>query len=136
MKTHLITGDVTLGNYTAVGSNAVVMPRNIIPEGAVIGALSFVPTAFEFQPWSVYAGTPIRFIRARNKESVMVQVRSLEAQLEARRQQGMSEKIPWWRPEIGAEEYPLIRGRAGKQLRQRWRRQPKNSATGSLPCSA
>ena len=84
VKTHLITGDVSLGNYTAVGSNSVVMPRNTIPEGAVIGALSFVPVGFEFQPWGVYAGTPIRFLRARNKESVMNQVRSLEAQLEAR----------------------------------------------------
>lgn len=29
VKTHLITGDVTLENYTAVGANSVVMPRNI-----------------------------------------------------------------------------------------------------------
>lgn len=84
VKTHLITGDVTFENYTAVGANSVVMPRNRIPEGAVIGAVSFVPTAFDFQPWSVYAGTPIRFLRQRNRESVLSQVRSLEAMLEAR----------------------------------------------------
>jgi acetyltransferase-like isoleucine patch superfamily enzyme len=87
VKTHLIAGDVTLENYTAVGSNSVVMPRNTIPQGAVIGALSFVPAAFHFQPWSVYAGTPIRFIRPRNRESVLQQVRSLEAMLEARDRQ-------------------------------------------------
>lgn len=87
VKTHLIAGDVHLENYTAVGSNSVVMPRNTIPEGAVIGALSFVPTAFEFQPWSVYAGTPLRFIRPRNRDGVMEQVRSLEALLEARNSQ-------------------------------------------------
>lgn len=81
VKTHLITGDVTLENYTAVGSNSVVMPRNRIPEGAVIGALSFVPPAFDFHPWSVYAGTPIRLIRPRNRESVLSQVRSLEEML-------------------------------------------------------
>jgi acetyltransferase-like isoleucine patch superfamily enzyme len=84
VKTHLITGDVTLGNYTAVGSNSVVMPRNTIPEGTVVGALSFVPAAFDFQPWSVYAGTPIRFVRPRNRESVLQQVRSLEEMLTAR----------------------------------------------------
>lgn len=84
VKTHLIAGDVTLENYTAVGSNSVVMPRNTVPEGAVIGALSFVPAAFAFRPWSVYAGTPIRWIGPRNRESVMNQVRSLEAMLDAR----------------------------------------------------
>jgi acetyltransferase-like isoleucine patch superfamily enzyme len=84
VKTHLITGDVCLDNYTAVGSNSVVMPRNTIPEGTVIGALSFVPAAFRFQPWSVYAGAPVKLVRPRNRESVMAQVRSLEAQLVAR----------------------------------------------------
>jgi len=84
VKQHLIAGDVTLENYTAVGSNSVVMPRNTIPEGAVIGALSFVPASFDFAPWSVYAGTPIRLIRPRNRESVLKQVRSLEAMLQTR----------------------------------------------------
>jgi acetyltransferase-like isoleucine patch superfamily enzyme len=84
VKTHLITGDVTFGNYTAVGSNSVVMPRNTIPEGTVIGALSFVPASFEFQPWGVYAGNPLRLLRPRNQESVLEQVRRLEAMLEAR----------------------------------------------------
>jgi len=84
VKTHLITGDVTLENYTAIGSNSVVMPRNTIPEGTVIGALSFVPPGFEFQPWGVYAGTPIRYIRPRNRENVMEQVLRLEAMLSLR----------------------------------------------------
>ena len=52
IKEHLISGDVTIANYTAVGSNSVIMPGNHIPEGTVIGALSFVPAAYDFQPWS------------------------------------------------------------------------------------
>ncbi len=84
VKKNLIRGDVTFGHYSAVGSNSVVMPNNHIPEGTVIGALSFAPVAFDLRPWSVYAGIPIRFIRPRNRESVMGQVRSLEALLEAR----------------------------------------------------
>jgi acetyltransferase-like isoleucine patch superfamily enzyme len=83
-KTHLIRGDVTFADYTAAGSNSVIMPSNHVPEGTVIGALSFVPVAFEFRPWSVYAGIPIRYIRPRNRESVMGQVRRLEALLEER----------------------------------------------------
>ncbi|MBZ5636446.1 MAG: hypothetical protein LAO55_25260 [Acidobacteriia bacterium] len=84
VKTHLIRGNVSLDDYTAVGSNSVLMPDNHVPEGTVIGALSFVPVSFEFRPWSVYAGIPIRLIRPRNRESVMEQVRQLEASLKTR----------------------------------------------------
>lgn len=87
VKGHLIRGNVRLDDYSAVGSNSVIMPTNHIPEGTVIGALSFVPAAFEFRPWSVYAGTPIRFIRSRNRDSVMEQVRRLEAMLDMPRNQ-------------------------------------------------
>lgn len=83
-KKHLITGDVTMGNYTAVGSNSVVMPRNEIPEGTVIGALSFVPADFDFKPWSVYAGNPVRLIKPRNREAVLEQVRVLRRHIEGK----------------------------------------------------
>jgi acetyltransferase-like isoleucine patch superfamily enzyme len=86
VKRHFITGDVTFGNYSAAGSNAVVMPDNVIPEGTVIGALSFVPVKFDFRPWGVYAGVPVRFMRERNRLEVMDQVRQLEAMLMTRDQ--------------------------------------------------
>ena len=73
IKEHPIAGDVVCGELTAIGANAVVMPRNQIPEGTVIGALSFVPPDFPFEPWSVYAGIPIRFITPRNREGVLRQ---------------------------------------------------------------
>jgi len=66
-----IQGPVTLGKYTGVGTNSVIMPNNHIPEGTVIGALSFVPCNFKFEPWTVYAGTPIRAIKKRNKENAL-----------------------------------------------------------------
>ena len=84
IKEHLISGDVTIANYTAVGSNSVIMPGNHIPEGTVIGALSFVPAAYDFEPWSVYAGTPIRLIRPRARDKVLAQVSRLEAALKER----------------------------------------------------
>jgi galactoside O-acetyltransferase len=74
IKGNLIEGDVSIGNYCAVGSNSVIMPDNSIPEGVSIGALSFVPPRFKFKPWSVYAGVPIRCIKPRNKINVMRQV--------------------------------------------------------------
>ncbi|MCG6533769.1 MAG: acyltransferase [Syntrophales bacterium LBB04] len=74
---HPIEGDVLLGHYTGIGANSVVMPKNLVPEGTVIGALSFVPPSFPFEPWSVYAGSPIRFIGKRNRDNVMRQIEKL-----------------------------------------------------------
>lgn len=76
-KRHLITGDVVLGDYTAVGANSVVMPDNRIPDGTVIGALSYVPPGHQFEPWSVYAGIPVRRIGARDRDSVLAQAQQL-----------------------------------------------------------
>ncbi|SRR6266567_4692920 len=69
-----ITGDVIFENYTGVGANAVIMPDNVVPEGTTIGALSYVPPHFRFEPWTVYAGAPIRRIAARNRNRVLAQV--------------------------------------------------------------
>jgi acetyltransferase-like isoleucine patch superfamily enzyme len=86
VKTHLITGDVSLANYTAVGANSVVMPGNTIPEGTVIGAMSLVPARFQFESWCVYAGIPIRRLRPRNREAVESQVVRLRRLLDQRRE--------------------------------------------------
>lgn len=80
-KEGVISGDVTFGRFTAVGANTVVMPRNHIPEGTVIGALSFVPPGFEFSPWMVYAGIPVRPIKARDRDAVLRQEKAFQQQL-------------------------------------------------------
>jgi carbonic anhydrase/acetyltransferase-like protein (isoleucine patch superfamily) len=69
-----IAGDVSIGDHCGVGANSVVMPRNEIPEGVAIGALSFVPPEFSFEPWMVYAGIPVARIKPRNRDSVLRQV--------------------------------------------------------------
>jgi len=66
-----IEGSVILGKYTGIGCNSVIMPNNNIPEGVTIGALSFVPSGFKFEPWTVYAGRPIKKIKSRNKENIL-----------------------------------------------------------------
>ena len=48
------------------------MPNNRIPEGVAIGALSYVPQNFNFKSWSVYAGTPIRLIKKREKKKILL----------------------------------------------------------------
>ena len=72
-----IEGNVTLEKYTGIGTNSVIMPNNHIPEGVSIGALSFVPPNYKFEPWTVYAGSPIRPIKKRNKENVLKTLKKL-----------------------------------------------------------
>ena len=76
-KTHTIRGDVTLSEYAVVGANSVVMPGNELPEGVAIGALSFVPPNFKFEPWTVYSGNPIKKVLPRSKKSVLAQVEKI-----------------------------------------------------------
>ena len=83
IKEHLIVGDVTFGDCTAVGSNTVVMPGNHVPEGTSIGALSFVPPQFPFEPWAVYAGIPLRRVADRNRDAVSAQAALLRKRLTA-----------------------------------------------------
>jgi carbonic anhydrase/acetyltransferase-like protein (isoleucine patch superfamily) len=73
IKEGAIEGDVLCDRFIGIGSNSVVMPDNQIPEGVAIGALSFVPANFSFEPWTVYAGTPIRKIRMRDRDAVLRQ---------------------------------------------------------------
>jgi acetyltransferase-like isoleucine patch superfamily enzyme len=84
-KTEII-GDVTMGALTIAGSNAVIMPRNDIPEGVAIGALSFVPAGYAFEPWMVYAGIPVRPIRKRDRDSVLRQRDQLEKSYDLHRE--------------------------------------------------
>lgn len=74
-----LEGDVSIGKMCGVGANTVIMPGNNIPEGTVIGALSFVPSNFVFKPWSVYAGIPIKFIKKRNKKRILKQVEKIKS---------------------------------------------------------
>jgi len=72
-----ISGDVIIGKMCGIGANTVIMPKNNIPDGVVIGALSFVPAEFKFKQWSVYAGIPIKFVKKRNKKNVLKQAEIL-----------------------------------------------------------
>lgn len=87
IKENLISGDVTIGRFTAVGSNTVIMPGNELPEGTAVGALSFVPPSMSLRAWTVYAGTPVREIRARNRDQVLRQADAFELEI-ARRSGG------------------------------------------------
>ena len=84
VTTNATAGDVIFERYTGVGSNSVIMPNNHIAEGSVIGSLSFVPPDFQFKPWTIYTGNPIRPIGMRDRDSVLRQVEEFEIALARR----------------------------------------------------
>lgn len=64
--TNVKTGDIIICDNVVIGSNSVVMPNSIINEGVAIGANSFVNKSCN--PWSIYAGSPSKFIKNRGKK--------------------------------------------------------------------
>jgi acetyltransferase-like isoleucine patch superfamily enzyme len=85
VKQHPIAGDVVFGHYTAVGANSVVMPGTTVPEGTVVGALSFVPPRASLEPWTVYAGVPVRQVGERNRSAVTEQAARMREHIDAAR---------------------------------------------------
>lgn len=69
---------VVIGKHVMVGANSVVLPGVEIPDGAVIGAMSLVLENTKLKPWSIYAGSPVRWLRYRQRETIQ----KLQAQLE------------------------------------------------------
>jgi acetyltransferase-like isoleucine patch superfamily enzyme len=73
-----IEGDVIFDRLTGVGANTLIMPNNYIPEGTAIGALSFVPPRFNFKPWIIYGGNPLRPLAPRDRATVLRQYDTAE----------------------------------------------------------
>lgn len=79
IKNHLIQGIIRLEDFVTIGANSVIMPNNFIPDGVVIGAMSFIPSNFKFEPWSVYRMVKgkLKKTKNRNKENVSRQIKIL-----------------------------------------------------------
>jgi putative colanic acid biosynthesis acetyltransferase WcaF len=61
----LMTGAIEIGADAFVGARAFILPGVLIGEGAVVGACSLVTK--NVPSWSVWAGSPASFVRARRK---------------------------------------------------------------------
>lgn len=55
--------------HAIVGANSVVLPGVTIGAGAAVGALSLVRKSLE--PWTVYAGNPLRAIGSRPSQRIL-----------------------------------------------------------------
>lgn len=62
-------GPVIIRKHVIIGSGCVVLPFVEVEIGAVVGALSLVKGIIK--EWSVYAGTPAKFIKKRESENIL-----------------------------------------------------------------
>jgi galactoside O-acetyltransferase len=62
---------VKIGKHCMIGANAVVLPGVNIPDGVVIGAASLVLEDAKLDPWGIYAGSPVKFIRKRPRDAIL-----------------------------------------------------------------
>jgi acetyltransferase-like isoleucine patch superfamily enzyme len=56
---------IIIGSDVWIGKGVIILAGSEIPDGVVIGANSVVIPGFEFEAYCIYAGNPIRRIRAR-----------------------------------------------------------------------
>lgn len=70
-KGHPLAGNVVIGRHCVIGANSVILPGVVIPEGVGIGALSLVRPTDKLEPYGLYAGCPIRFLRYRKSNETL-----------------------------------------------------------------
>lgn len=56
---------VIIKKYCVIGCNSVILPGVVVHEGVAVGSNSLVKQILN--PWSIYAGSPVRFIKERSK---------------------------------------------------------------------
>ena len=64
-------GKVTIGKYAQIGAGSVVWPGCNIGEGSSVGSMSLVTR--DLDPWGIYAGIPVRRIKDRKKDMVVLE---------------------------------------------------------------
>jgi galactoside O-acetyltransferase len=62
-----------IDKYVIIGTNSVVLPGCNINEGVAIGACSLVNKVCK--EWSIYIGSPIRFLKNRSKQLLDIKIK-------------------------------------------------------------
>lgn len=61
-------GKIEICRFVQIGAGTVILPKVIIAEGSVIGAMSLVKKNTE--KWKIYGGTPIKFLKKREMKII------------------------------------------------------------------
>jgi galactoside O-acetyltransferase len=64
--TNVEGGEVSIGKYSQLGCNCVVLPGIKISEGVAVGAMSLITK--DLPPWNIYKGIPAKFLKERSKD--------------------------------------------------------------------
>jgi dTDP-4-amino-4,6-dideoxy-D-glucose acyltransferase len=68
--------DVFIGKHAIIGCGSVILPGSVLNDGVAIGALSLVNGCCD--EFSIYAGNPLKFIRARSRDLLVLEKSFLE----------------------------------------------------------
>jgi acetyltransferase-like isoleucine patch superfamily enzyme len=71
-----IPTDIVMEEFSTIAVNCTVLPGIVLAEGSVIGANSLVLKNTE--PWTIYAGSPARPIKKRNKDLILQYAKELQ----------------------------------------------------------
>jgi len=77
MRDDLTIEPVTLERFANTGAGATLLPGVTLPEGVVIGACSLVRKKDKLEPWTIYAGNPLRRIEDRPRHRILRHARKL-----------------------------------------------------------
>lgn len=75
----LNTNPVVFADFVNTGANVTVLPGVNVPEGVVLGANSLVRSTDQLDPWTIYAGNPIRPLRSRNRDNMLSSAQKLRS---------------------------------------------------------
>lgn len=67
----LIVEPVIFENFVNLGASVTILPGVHLPVGVVIGAGSLVRKKDELEPWTIYAGNPLRKIQVRPRDTML-----------------------------------------------------------------
>ena len=71
----VINKPVVFERYATLGVNCTVLPGVTLGEGCIVGANSLVIK--DTEPWTIYAGSPARPIKKREKERIIESAKKL-----------------------------------------------------------
>ncbi|TDL76473.1 acyltransferase [Peribacillus frigoritolerans] len=68
---NIISGEIILNKHVLIGTNTTVLPSVVIGEGTAVGAHSLVTKSLD--SWGVYAGVPVKRIKERKKDLLLLE---------------------------------------------------------------
>lgn len=74
--TNVTRSKIILNKHVILGTGSTILPGVEVGEGTAIGAMSLVNKNLE--PWGIYAGIPVKFIKSRKKNILDLEIKFLE----------------------------------------------------------